>query len=128
MDIIGLFQDQTDYISIAAGQTIFRDGDDGFVMYVLLEGVVDILVGEDLVERANPGTIFGEMALIDSVPRSATAVAYSDCRLFPIDAKKFDALIQKTPDFARHVMQTMANRIRNMNRRNLRLMEHSLRF
>ncbi len=128
MDLIELFQDETDSISITAGEAVFHEGDAGLVMYVLIEGLADILVGEELVERAGPGAIFGEMALIDSVPRSATAIARKDCRLLPINAQKFDTLIQKTPNFARHVMQVMATRIRNMNKRDLRLMEHLLRF
>jgi CRP/FNR family transcriptional regulator, cyclic AMP receptor protein len=128
MDLIKHFQDETNCIEIAAGRTIFDEGDAGLVMYVLIEGVADILLGGELVERAFSGAIFGEMALIDSAPRSATAIAHSDCRLFSISAQEFDTLIQKTPDFARHVMRVMADRIRNMNRRNLQLMEHALRF
>lgn len=128
MDLIDLFRHETGYHSVAAGQTIFAVGDPGLVMYVLIEGQVDILVGHEVVESAGPGAILGEMALIDRMPRSATAIARSDCRLLPIDIQRFDTLIRKTPDFARHVMKVMADRIRNMNGRNLSLIEHILRF
>lgn len=128
MDLIDLFRNETGYHSVAAGQTIFDVGERGLVMYVLIEGQADILVGKEVVESAGPGAILGEMALIDHMPRSATAIARSDCRLLPIDIQRFDTLIQKTPDFARHVMKVMADRIRNMNSRNLRLIEHILRF
>lgn len=128
MDLIDLFRNETGYRLVAAGQTIFDAGETGFEMYVLIVGQADVLVGKEVVESAGPGAILGEMALIDQMPRSATAVARSDCHLLPIDMQRFDALIQKSPDFARHVMKVMADRIRNMNRRNLSLIEHILRF
>jgi CRP/FNR family transcriptional regulator, cyclic AMP receptor protein len=128
MDLIDLFQHETGYRSIAAGQAIFTEGDAGHVMYVLIEGQADILIGSEIVEVVGPGAILGEMAIIDHMTRSAAVVAHSDCRLLPINVQRFDTLIQKNPDFARHVMKVMADRVRNMNRRNQRLIEHILRF
>ena len=128
MDIIDLFRHDRNFLTIAAGQPVFLVGDAGRVMFVLIEGQADVLVGEEVVESAGPGTIFGEMALIDHAPRSATVIARTECRLLPIDVERFDTLIQKTPDFARHVMKVMAGRIRNMNNRNMLLMEHFLKF
>jgi CRP-like cAMP-binding protein len=127
MDLIDLFRRETGFQTIAAGQPIFIAGDSGRIMFVLIEGHADILVRDEVVESAWPGAIFGEMALIDSAPRSATVVARTECHLFPIDADAFDTLIQKTPDFARHVMKVMADRIRNMNRRSALRIEHLLK-
>ncbi|HEU5100134.1 MAG TPA: Crp/Fnr family transcriptional regulator [Roseiflexaceae bacterium] len=61
---------------------------------------------------AGPGGIVGEMALIDDRPRSATAVAATDCRLVPIDERRFTFLVQQTPMFALAVMRVMAERLR----------------
>jgi CRP-like cAMP-binding protein len=61
--------------------------------------------------------VFGEMALIDDAPRTASAVAKSDCRVLRIDARRFQSLVQKTPDFALQIMAVMAERLRRMNRR-----------
>ena len=55
-------------------------------------------------------------------------MARTECHLLPIDVEKFNTLIQKTPEFARHVMKVMAERIRNMNHRNALLIEHLLGF
>jgi CRP-like cAMP-binding protein len=128
LDLVDLFRDDTGLKSIAAGQPAFLAGEAGRMMFVLIEGEADVIVGGEVVEAAGRGAIFGEMALIDSAPRSATVIARTDCRLLPIDIERFNALIQKTPDFARHVMKVMADRLRSMNSRNTLLVEHILKF
>ncbi|HXC37944.1 MAG TPA: cyclic nucleotide-binding domain-containing protein [Burkholderiales bacterium] len=128
MNLIELFRGEGHFQALAAGQPLFFAGQSGDQMYVLMEGQADILLGDDVVESAGPGAIVGEMALVDRGPRSATVIARTDCRLLPIDAGRFSALIQQTPEFARHVMRVMADRIRAMNGRNAQLMEHILRF
>jgi CRP/FNR family transcriptional regulator, cyclic AMP receptor protein len=69
-----LFRRDDDPVRLAPGQTLFREGDTGDSMYVLLEGSADVFVGEILVESATPG-LLGEMALVDSSPRTAMVVA-----------------------------------------------------
>jgi hypothetical protein len=59
--------------------------------------------------------IFGEMALIDNAPRSATAIAASDAKLVPVSEKQFLFLISNTPYFALNVMRVMARRLRAAN-------------
>jgi CRP-like cAMP-binding protein len=100
-----------------AGNIIFAVGEPGKVMYVVSEGEVEIKVGASVVESISPGSIFGEMALIDNSPRSATAVAKTDCKVVPLDQRRFQFLVQETPFFALQVMTIMANRLRNANSR-----------
>jgi CRP/FNR family transcriptional regulator, cyclic AMP receptor protein len=128
MDLIDLFRHETGFQVIPAGQPIFLAGEVGRVMFVLMEGHADILVGDEVVESAWPGAIFGEMALIDSAPRSASVIARTECHLLTIDAETFDDLVQKSPEFARHVMKVMAVRIRSMNDGNALLIKHLLEF
>ena len=128
MNMIELLHGESGQRPVSAGQTIFSEGDGGDVMYVILEGEADIFVGHELVETAGAESVLGEMALIDNQPRSATVVARTDCRLLPIDGGKFDALTRRTPDFARIIMKVMAERVRNMNRRNMALLEHAIKF
>src|SRR5437016_1005653 len=97
------------------GDKIFSAGDLGTAMYVIMEGEVDILVGNQVVETAGVGAIFGEMALIDKAPRSASATARTACKLVAVDQRRFQFLIQETPYFALDVMAIMATRLRRAN-------------
>ena len=99
----------------AAGQTLIEAGTKGEAMFVVLEGEVGILVGGKEVEVGVPGSIFGEMALIDEGPRSATVVAKTDCRLAEVDRRRFEFMVSETPFFALAVMRIMADRLRKAN-------------
>lgn len=112
MDLAELFRHETDLIELSAGQTLFKEGDPADLMYVLMSGTVMILVNKRVVELAEAGAMIGEMGMIDEGARSATAVAKGDCRLVPIDRKRFNFLIQQTPNFALHVMRVIAKRLR----------------
>lgn len=109
---IDLFRHSNDWVGFEAGKTIFAEGEPGDCMYVVLEGDVDIVSGERVIETAGAGSIIGELALIDRAPRSASAVARTAARLVPVDAKQFQYLIQQTPFFALQVMAIMAERLR----------------
>jgi CRP-like cAMP-binding protein len=98
-----------------ASQSIFQEGDEGDCMYIVKEGEVDLLYKGKLLATVMPGGIFGEMALIDYLPRSATAIAKSECRLIPVDEKHFARLVQETPAFALQVMRVLVQRLRLMN-------------
>ncbi len=115
MDLIKHFENARNTVFIEAGQTIFRQGQRGTVMYVLLDGIAEILVGGRSVELAHGGTLIGEMALVDDEVRSATVVARTACHLVPIPQAQFDLLVQETPEFARCVMASLAARLRRMN-------------
>lgn len=111
-NLSGLFRHATNIVTVQAGDKIFAEGQPGDTMYVIQGGSVDILVHGKLVETAEAGSIVGEMALIDNAPRSATAVAKTDCHLVPINQKQFVFMVQETPNFALQVMHIMAQRLR----------------
>lgn len=111
-----LFNKIEKYQSFAPGQIIFQEGEPGNHMYLVAEGQVDILLGEQLLETVEPGGILGELALIDKKPRSATAIAQTACQLAPIDQAHFLSLIQHAPLFAIQVLRVMADRLRRTNR------------
>jgi len=110
-----LFRQETGGVQLTPGDSLFREGEKGEKMYVLLEGEMEILLGDFVLETIGPGALIGEMALIDDSPRTASAVAKSPCRLAEIDRRRFHFLVQQTPHFATHVMKTLANRLRHMN-------------
>src|SRR3989304_9215710 len=110
MPSLHLFRNAPEVIAVAAGGYIFRIGEAAKVMYLVIEGEVDLMLGDTVVETAGEGAFIGEMALIDDEPRSASARARSDCRVFPIDEARFQSLVQETPFFALQVMKDMAPR------------------
>jgi CRP/FNR family transcriptional regulator, cyclic AMP receptor protein len=120
MNPADLFRQQTDTVQLAPGDFLFREGDKRDKMYVLLDGEMDVRLGDYVVETAKEGSLIGEMALIDDSPRAANAVAKSACRLAAIDQRRFHFLIQQHPHFATHVMKELANRLRRMNAAALR--------
>jgi CRP-like cAMP-binding protein len=98
----------------AAGDVIFAEGDKGDVMYVVRTGEVAIERGGRVMETLGGGGVFGEMALIDGSPRSATVRAKTECEVAPINEKTFLFLVHETPFFAIAVMRTLADRLRRM--------------
>ena len=112
MSPLHLFRDLPEVRLFSPGQYIFRKGDDGSHMYMVIEGEVDVLVGRAVVETARPGAFLGEMALILPSRRTASARARTDCRVFPIDAARFQELVSETPSFALDVMKALALRLR----------------
>jgi CRP/FNR family transcriptional regulator, cyclic AMP receptor protein len=115
MNPADLFRQETDIVQLAPGDFLFREGETGDRMYVLLEGEIDIFLGDFVLETAGPGSLLGEMALIEDTPRTANAVAKSPAKLAQIDRRRFHFLVQQTPHFATHVMKTLADRLRHMN-------------
>jgi CRP/FNR family cyclic AMP-dependent transcriptional regulator len=112
MNLAELFRHETELETLVAGQTLFNEGEKGDLMYVLMSGTVMILIRGRLLETAEVGAMVGEMAMIDEAPRSATVIAKTDCKFLPIDRKRFNFLVQQTPNFAVHVMRVIADRLR----------------
>ena len=108
----GFFQDTTAHRSYAKGDVIFRHGDLGEGMYIVIEGEVSVTLEGHPIDHLDAGSVLGEMALIDTQPRSAAASAATDCKLFYVDYNQFVTLTQKHPDFAIRVMQIMSSRLR----------------
>ena len=112
MGSIHLFRDLPEIIVLTAGDFVFRRGEPGDRMYLVIEGEIELVVGKQVVETARPGAFIGELALIDESPRSASARARADARVFPIDEHRFQSLVQETPSFALDLMRTLASRLR----------------
>ncbi len=98
-----------------AGDVIFRQGDKAEELFVIQSGSVEIRLGSRLLDALPERSIFGEMALIDGAPRSATAIAATDVRLVPVGEKQFLLMVSRTPYFALNVMRALARRLRLTN-------------
>jgi len=123
VNIVAHFRNARNLIDLQAGLVLFSEGEPGQSMYVLMEGSAAICVGGEVIEVAKPGALLGEMALVNSSVRSATVITRSDCRVISINRSQFDALVRESPEFARHVMTVMADRLRHMNEK---LRDHAL--
>jgi CRP/FNR family cyclic AMP-dependent transcriptional regulator len=98
------------------GDTIFREGERGDETFVLVRRRVEIRSGHGCFETLGRGGIFGEMALIDDSPRSATVVALTDVTVAPVKERQFLFLVKHTPFFALSVMRVLASRLRRQNK------------
>jgi CRP/FNR family transcriptional regulator, cyclic AMP receptor protein len=101
--------------SFKAGEIIFRQGDPAEELYIIKSGKVEIRLGNRLLDTLSEVSIFGEMALIDRSPRSATVVAATDATIVPVGEKQFLFLVSRTPHFALNVMRVLAQRLRTTN-------------
>ena len=101
---------------LKAGEIIFKEGDPADEVYVIQSGRVGIQLGNRLLDTIEANEIFGEMALIDDKPRSATAIALTDVALVTISELQFLLLVTRKPAFALEVMRVLAHRLRAANR------------
>lgn len=102
------------------GQVIFHHGDPGGLLYIISQGKVKISHStqdgqEALLAILGAGDFFGELALLDDSPRSATAEALETTETLTLHREDFRHYLTNNPDFAMHVLQTMAKHIRRLN-------------
>ena len=102
-------------LKVEPGQVIFSAGDRGRELFIVRTGSVNLQIGDTLLETVEQGGIFGELALVDPAPRSATAMAGPDCTLVLVDAVSFNDLVRKVPGLTLEVMKVMARRLRKTN-------------
>jgi len=104
-------------------QVIFEEGSTGSEMYLIHSGRVLLSVRHDEDQESplivlNPGDFFGEMALVDDSPRSATASAVEDdTELIIMDRARFLFMVRQQPEFALSLMHTLCKRLRDMDKR-----------
>jgi CRP/FNR family cyclic AMP-dependent transcriptional regulator len=96
----------------APEQRIFTQDDEGACMYVVRSGEVGIMSAGAVLETIGPNGIFGELALIDGSPRSATAIARAPTEVAVIDERAFLYLVERNPGFALDLLRRLAKRLR----------------
>jgi CRP-like cAMP-binding protein len=112
MEVVGLFRNAQETLSLSEGEVVFAQGDEGDLMYGIVEGEIELRTPSKVIATLGPDDVFGEMAVVDASPRMATAVATKDSVLAVIDRHQFLFLVHETPMFALQVMSVMANRFR----------------
>jgi len=111
--------------SFAAGQSIFKEGDPADGMYIVKTGQVQISAlletGErQILSQVSPGDVFGEMAVLDNQPRSASASAERDSIVYFVPRDELVTLFQDFPDLAMNMVQEISGRLREFNRQYIR--------
>jgi CRP-like cAMP-binding protein len=96
---------------------IFEENDPGDCMYIILSGKISIRKGGKELAILKENEVFGELSLLDNEPRSATAIAKTDCMLYKIDHEPFYELLDTRPEIARGFIKILCNRLRQLNER-----------
>lgn len=101
---------------LPAGAELIREGEPGDALFVIVEGTA--IVQRDSVElnRVGPGAYFGELAILDGEPRSATVVAESDVKVAVIGIRMFRTLLREFSDLAEQLLIGLAGELREARR------------
>jgi CRP-like cAMP-binding protein len=83
-------------------------------MYVVQSGVIEMVIGDTVIEVCSANEAIGFMSMVDDAPRSSTARVKEACELSLIDKRKFRFMVDEVPNFAHYIMGAMARRIRGM--------------
>jgi CRP/FNR family cyclic AMP-dependent transcriptional regulator len=97
----------------AKDTVIFREGDPGDVLCMVVSGLVAIRTGQTVIATQKPNDFFGELALFDQEPRSADAVALQETVLLEIGGADLDAVMERRPEIAREIIRVLARRLRS---------------
>jgi CRP/FNR family cyclic AMP-dependent transcriptional regulator len=96
-----------------SGTVIAREGEPGIGLFVIHDGSADVTIGGSKKATLGPGDFFGEIALLDGGPRTATVTAVSDVELLGLTEWVFRGLLQEHPQIAVKTLQAMASRLRS---------------
>jgi len=100
---------------VEAGSVLFNEGDIGDCMYIIYKGEVKIQKGNVTLAILKEKEVFGELSLLDSETRSASATAHTDCFLFKIDQEPFYELLETRTEVAKGFIKILSQRLRALN-------------
>ena len=101
-----------DVETFAAGQTVFHEGDMGDALYVVVRGKIGIESGGERLATLGPGEAFGEMAVLDEVPRSGSAVVEEEAEVLRIGSEEFYEILHEQVEIAEGVIRMLTRRLR----------------
>lgn len=107
----------SDEVAVPAGRVLVKEGEIGREFFLLLDGEAVVRRGTKKVATLGPGAFFGEMALLDRGPRSASVEAATDATLLVLGQREFAGLIDEVPGLAHKLLTAMAARLRDADRR-----------
>ncbi|MDM8519083.1 cyclic nucleotide-binding domain-containing protein [Anaerolineales bacterium HSG6] len=104
-------------LQIEAGQVIFEKGKPGSSLYIIVNGRVKIHDGDQLFDRLDVGDVFGELALLDSQPRSASVTTLNEVRLLRLNQRSFYELVSERSEVAQGIIRVLVQRLRGLNKK-----------
>jgi CRP/FNR family transcriptional regulator, cyclic AMP receptor protein len=103
-----------DELNVAAGRALVDQGATGREAFVILDGTAAVKRGNRRIATFGPGDYFGELALLDHGPRTATVVAETPLRVLVIDSRHFEGILDEIPGLARKLLGQLAARVRDL--------------
>ena len=91
-------------VTFPAGSVVFQKGDPGDCMYIVQSGVIEMLIGDKVIEVCGANEAIGFMSMIDAAPRSSTARVKDAVELSIIDQRRFRFMVDEVPNFATYIM------------------------
>lgn len=107
----------TDQIDIAANDLVFKEGDEGDAMYLIVGGKVKVHSGEQVFAELGERQVFGEMSILDAEPRSASITAMTELTLLKIARDDFTEILAEKPEIAQGILKVLTRRLREANKR-----------
>ncbi len=109
----------TEEIVFQPGETVIKEGEPGETMYLILEGEVSVNKGQEQgreieLDRISSGDYFGEMALFEDIPRSATIRTQKETRLLMLHKREFAEIVREYPQIALHICRVLGARLRKL--------------
>jgi len=104
----------TEEVDVPAGKVLIRQGEVGDDLMIIVSGAVSVERDGTEVNRLGVGEFFGEIAVIDRGPRTATVTSETPCRLLVVNHRDFHALMEEFPEVAAQVLATLAHRLRRL--------------
>lgn len=106
-----------DQVAVPAGKLLVEEGRIGMEFFLITKGTAKVTRQGRKVATLGPGNYFGELALLDRKPRSASVVSESDMELLVLSQRQFNGLLESVPTISRKMLAAMANRLRDADAR-----------
>ncbi len=104
----------SDEVDIPAGKTLCEQGSVGREAFIILDGTAEVRRNKKKVATLGTGACFGELALLDHGPRTATVVATTDLKVLVLGAREFAGIVDEVPSIAHKLLKSLASLIRDL--------------
>ncbi|MBW4565531.1 MAG: cyclic nucleotide-binding domain-containing protein [Mojavia pulchra JT2-VF2] len=102
-------------LTFPSNYTIFRQGEEGRSLYIVVSGRVKVHIGDKQLAEVDKGKYFGEMAVFDTQPRSASATTLEPCDCLELTQEQLYDAIEETPEIAVNIIRELSRLIRRLN-------------